>query len=86
MKIYKHIIKGVLCMPCNNYDCDPMQGMCLGYSYVPIQAIGETYCAEKALKRGTVFPELDLPLGVYGNNFCKKNCAVSTEKGDKCER
>ena len=59
-------------MPCKACKIDPMQGMCVGYSYVPIQTFGDTYCAEKAFKRGTVFPELDLPLGVYGNNF--KNC------------
>ena len=38
----------------------------VGYAYVPIQQFGEVYAPEEALKRGTLFPELDLPLGVYG--------------------
>ena len=42
------------------YDAKP------GYSYAPIQKFGEMYSAEEGLKNGTVFPELNLPLGVYG--------------------
>lgn len=33
----------------------------LGIATVPIQQFGALYEAEKALKRGTVFPDLDLP-------------------------
>lgn len=33
----------------------------LGIAAVPIQQFGALYEAEKALKRGTVFPDLDLP-------------------------
>lgn len=44
----------------------------VGYSYVPYQVLGELYTVEKGFSRGTIFPELDLPYGVYGNNF--KNC------------
>ncbi len=49
---------------------DYMENMCcnarVGYSCVPIQKFGEVYCYEDALKYGTLFPELNLPLGVYG--------------------
>ncbi len=37
----------------------------VAYAYVPVQKMQETYPPEKALERGTMFPELDLPLGVY---------------------
>ena len=48
----------------------------LGYQYVPIQIAEERnlYSAENGLERGTIFPRLDLPLGVYGR-----------QKGDKEE-
>lgn len=40
-----------------------------GYAYVPIQTANDRnlYSPEMGLKRGTIFPTLDLPLGVYGN-------------------
>lgn len=38
----------------------------IGYAWVPIQKFGQIYSYEDALKRGTLFPELDLPLGEYG--------------------
>ncbi len=46
----------------------------VGYGYVPIQKAVMTnlYSPETALERGTVFPILDIPLGVYGFQFCKK--------------
>lgn len=37
----------------------------VGYAWVPPQEMKETYSPEEALSRGTMFPELDLPLGVY---------------------
>ena len=37
----------------------------VGYAYVPVQRMTETYAPTEALERGTLFPELDLPLGVY---------------------
>ncbi len=37
----------------------------VGYAYVPMQKMRDTYSPLEALKRGTLFPELDLPLGVY---------------------
>lgn len=38
----------------------------IGYAFVPEQNFGTVYDTEDALERGTLFPELDLPLGVYG--------------------
>lgn len=38
----------------------------IAYAYVPFQELNTVYECEKALDRGTLFPELDLPLGVYG--------------------
>lgn len=46
-------------------DCpntDPLRGMPLGIGYVPVQEWGQTYCPDKALQRGTIFPPLDLPV------------------------
>ncbi len=39
------------------------------YAYVPIQIANDRnlYSPENGLARGTIFPTLDLPLGVYGN-------------------
>jgi len=39
-----------------------------GYAYVPIQKASDRnlYSPEMGLSRGTIFPTLDLPLGVYG--------------------
>lgn len=38
----------------------------VGYAFVPKQVLGETYSPEEALCMGTVFPELYLPMDVYG--------------------
>lgn len=38
----------------------------VGYAYVPIQKIDELYSPEVALSNGTAFPELNLPISVYG--------------------
>lgn len=38
----------------------------LGYSTVPLQRIGVTYTPEEALYEGTLFPELTLPMSMYG--------------------
>jgi hypothetical protein len=40
-----------------------------GYAYVPVQTANDRnlYSPEMGLMRGTIFPTLDLPLGVYGN-------------------
>lgn len=44
-----------------------MNGMLLGYSYVPIQHYRMLFSPEDALSHGTLFEELYKPLGVYGN-------------------
>ena len=44
-----------------------LHGMPLGYAYVPIQQFRMMYSPEEALAHGTLFEELYLPLGVYGN-------------------
>ncbi len=48
--------------------------MPIGYAYVPIQQASDRnlYDAETGLIRGTIFPPLDLPLGVYGNQRLAK--------------
>ncbi|MBR2472605.1 MAG: spore coat associated protein CotJA [Clostridia bacterium] len=38
----------------------------LAMAYVPWQCWGETYDAARALSRGTIFPQLDLPFGFGG--------------------
>ncbi len=46
-----------------------------GYAYVPIQIADERnlYSPEMGLSRGTIFPTLDLPMGVYGKQSpCKE--------------
>lgn len=46
----------------------------VGYAYVPVQKAVMTnlYSPEMGLERGTIFPILDIPLGVYGFQFCQK--------------
>ncbi len=38
----------------------------VAYAYVPVQRLDEVYTPAKGLTRGTIFPELDLPMEVYG--------------------
>ena len=51
---------------CSLYDDYP-----LAYAYVPYQKYTGVYSMEKAFEKGTAFPSLDKPLGVYGNEFMK---------------
>jgi hypothetical protein len=44
---------------------------CVGYAYVPFQTLRETYAPAKALRQGTIFPELDLTIDEYGK-VCKE--------------
>ncbi len=39
----------------------------LAYAYVPMQRWRMLYTPENALKRGTLFEELDKPIEVYGH-------------------
>ena len=52
---------------CPESEGATLHGMPLGYSYVPIQHFRMTYTPEEALNHGTLFEELYLPMGVYGN-------------------
>lgn len=45
-------------MPANRLELDNLP---LAMSYVPFQKWTTTYPLEKALMRGTIFPDLDLP-------------------------
>lgn len=45
----------------------------VGYAFVPIQTLEDTYDVEKALTRGTIFPELDIPLEKYGKQYLKED-------------
>ncbi len=49
-------------------------GMLVGYAYVKDQIASDRnlYDPETGLNRGTIFPTLDLPLGVYGNQSVKE--------------
>ena len=38
----------------------------LGYATVPVQRIHTTYSPEDAMREGTLFPDLNLPMGIYG--------------------
>ncbi len=52
--------------------CTCIDRLPLAYSYTPFQELDSVYEYCEALKNGTVFPELNLPLDVYGKNFCKR--------------
>lgn len=56
----------------NNTTCcsSPICG-CVGYAYVPVQELNETYCPAEALMQGSLFPELDLSICEYGK-VCKQ--------------
>lgn len=53
----------------------------VGYAYVPIQVAEprNLYDPEYGLSRGTIFPILDKPLGVYGKQM--KGDVVFPEEG-----
>ena len=49
-------------------DCNMMPGCMsrIGYAYVPFQTFNDIYPPAEGLSRGTIFPELDKPFGMYG--------------------
>lgn len=59
-------------------DMENNNNMCMcaypiGYAFVPEQHFGTVYDMDMALERGTLFPELDLPMGVYGKEgYCNE--------------
>jgi hypothetical protein len=51
-------------------NCEVKENLCLdfmplAYLYVPMQKFRMLYPSDTALKNGTLFEELDLPVGVY---------------------
>ena len=48
----------------NKFGKIPLDRLPLTMAYVPMQKFGEVYSENDALKRGTLFPELDKPF--YG--------------------
>lgn len=55
-----------------NRPCCPYPSCgCVGYAYVPVQDMQDTYDACMALTQGTIFPELDLNMCEYGK-VCKQ--------------
>ncbi|MCL2838158.1 MAG: spore coat associated protein CotJA [Oscillospiraceae bacterium] len=48
----------------------------LGYAFVPKQIANDRnlYMSEMGLERGTIFPDLDKPLGVYGYQDLGEGC------------
>ncbi|HIU77015.1 MAG TPA: spore coat associated protein CotJA [Candidatus Pelethocola excrementipullorum] len=56
----------------NELKSDSFKQTCncvLGIAAVPIQQFGSVYDNCKALKRGTIFPDLDLPFFAGGDNI-----------------
>ncbi len=51
---------------------------CVGYAFVPRQRLEQVFEPEEALMRGTLFPELYLPINVYGKCPCRE------QKGERC--
>jgi len=52
--------------PYSDMTTEELGKLPLAMAYVPWQCWGETYDAERALSRGTIFPQLDLPFGFGG--------------------
>lgn len=46
--------------------------VCVGYAFVPPQKLEQVFEPNDALMRGTLFPELYLPINVYGKCPCKE--------------
>lgn len=46
--------------------CELKCNLPLAYAWIQIQEIKSIYSNDEALQNGTLFPELSLPLGVYG--------------------
>lgn len=50
----------------NNNDIARVPEMRLGYAYVLPQMFENLYATEEALKQGTLFRDLNIPMEVYG--------------------
>ncbi len=65
-------MKDIMDFISNDYQsCTCLNDLPIAYSYTPYQEFASVYEYSEALKNGTVFPELNLPKGVYGYNFGK---------------
>lgn len=62
--------------PTSDGKCRCLCDFPIAYSYTPMQKFDKLYCYADGLKNGTMFPELNLPFGVYGNNFCSEKEAL----------
>ena len=51
--------------PSNGNGCGTCMGR-VGYAYVPVQTFNDIYLPEEGLSKGTIFPELYKPFGMYG--------------------
>ena len=58
-------------MDFNLTSANPMPKV--GYAFVPMQTMGETYLPAKSLMRGTLFPELDITMEEYGRQYLKED-------------
>jgi len=52
--------------PYSDMSAEELSNLPLAMAYVPWQVWGETYDAQRAFCRGTIFPQLDLPFGYGG--------------------
>ena len=52
---------------------------CVGYAFVDPQKLTQVFEVEEALIRGSLFPELYMPINVYGKCPCR-------EMRGECER
>lgn len=59
-----------------NDRCNCLENLPLAYAYVPYQNYESPYDMETSLSKGTVFPALNKPYGVYGKEFGKNNGGV----------
>jgi hypothetical protein len=52
--------------PYSEMTLQELPNLALAMAYVPWQSWSETYDSQRALCRGTIFPQLDLPFGYGG--------------------
>lgn len=62
----------------NNQTATASCQRCVGYAYVPVQTLNNTYNSEDGLMQGTIFPELNLTIDEYGS-VCKGCGGVCNE-------
>lgn len=53
------------CNECEYSAAEYPAKIAVGYANVPFQRLGRVYTPEKAITRGTIFPELDIGIGEY---------------------